>query len=572
MVFAIRQGPNSNPLFLEAAYPSLPTSPCKRKQEDRAMQLSRIDPTIITKSLFVLTLFCLCGQAEVEAQEPTGEIRVVESWRPDINVLGHHVLQSIYEYALDRNELVPCLAVSSKWVDDTTLELKLREGVRFHNGEPFDAEAVKFNFEYQRKHSPYRGIQVYLRNLKEIQIIDQYTVRMVLDQPDALFLHRPMPAPISGWVIGAPRYMEEVGWDVFLKQPVGTGPYMVEGDVKDHKDVAEGEVYARLVANPDYSNKGYPKIKKITFLQHSPKEALRALTEGRVDLVTNVIPKDTLKVEESPYSKVVKGRYDVRFTKGYLNLRSPHTLPLRNIRVREALNYAIDKEELIRYAFKGNADRMRGILTEKSGVDLSDTEPYDWNISKARELLKEAGYENGFKMTLFYHEKDYLIAHLLKRFYSLLKIEVEITPVHWEWFVRHVVYPNTQEGYSWEDEDWWISICSDPAYYAEAMGGLLEWNFHSGGPWQTYPDWIGIPLDTAYREVLKTRDREQRFQIYKKANEYIADQALYVFTVAPLSLYGVNEELNFVPQVSQYLYLDYSSVTDSHWSVRGKNN
>ncbi len=205
---------------------------------------------------------------------------------------------------------------------------------------------------------------------------------------------------------------------------------------------------------------------------------------------------------------------------------SPHTLPLRDMRVRKALNYAVNKEELMRYAFKGNAVEMRGMLSEKSGVDLSDTKPYDWNIPKARELLKDAGYGEGFKMTLFYQEKDYLIAYLLKRFYSLLKIEVEITPVQWEWLVRHVVYPNTREGYSWEDEDWWMIITSDPAYVPEVMGGQLEWFFHFGAAWQHSPDWLMLPLDRMYHEVLRTKDRDKRFQIYKRANEYIADQAL----------------------------------------------
>ena len=74
-----------------------------------------------------------------------------------------------------------------------------------------------------------------------------------------------------------------------------------------------------------------------------------------------------------------------------------------------------------------------------------------------------------------------------------------------------------------------------------------------------------------YDEVGRTRDRDKRFEIYKRANEYIADQAFCVFTVAPLSLYGVNEEMDFVPQVSQYHYLDHSSVTDKHWSLRGEN-
>jgi ABC-type transport system substrate-binding protein len=375
-----------------------------------------------------------------------------------------------------------------------------------------------------------------MKNVKEIQVVDQYSLRMVLDQPDALFLHKIILGPVAGWLIGAPRYMEQVGWEEFLKRPVGTGPYMVEGEVKGPGDVAQGEVYATLVLNPHYWKRGYPKIRKINFIQYTPKEALRNLIEGRVDLVTSLIPKDTLKVAESPHSKVIKSRNDVRYTLGWLGLMSPHTLPLRDMRVRKALNYAINKEELLRYAFKGNALEMKGVLTEKAGVDLSETEPYQWDIPKARELLKEAGYEEGFKMSLYYQEKDYLTAHLIQRFYSLLKIEVEIIPVQWEWIVEHMVYPNTRDGYSWSDEDWWLILYSDATYVPEVMGGILEWVYHSGAAWQNIPDWLMVPLERMYSEMLRTRDRDRRFQIYKRANEYVADQALQVFTMAPLSL------------------------------------
>jgi peptide/nickel transport system substrate-binding protein len=532
------------------------------------MLLSKRNLIFLIWSLVPLLLVALHSEVEGETAEPRGEIRVVESWRPDINVLGHNVLQYLFEYALDKNELAPSLAMSHQWIDDTTLDVKLRQGVRFHNGEPFDADAVKFNFEYQRQHNPGRGVQVYMKNVKEIQVVDQYTLRMVLDQPDALFLQKIIVGPIAGWVMGAPKYMEQVGWEQFLKRPIGTGPYMVEGEVKNYKELSDGDVYATLVANLHYWNKGYPKIQKITFVQYSPKEALRALSEGRVDLVTSLIPKDTLKVAESPHSKVVKGREDVTYTSVGLNLMSPRTLPLRDMRVRKALNFAVNKEELMRYAFKGNAVEMKGPLTVKSGVDLSDTEPYDWNIPKARQLLKEAGYEEGFKMELFYLEKDFLTAKLLQRFYSLVNLEVKITPVQFEWIVRHIVYPNTRNDYSWKDEDWWLIIFSNPGQVPELMSGYLEWIWRFGAPWQHFPDWLAEPLDNMYQDLLKTKDRDKRFQIYKRANEYIADQAFWVFTVAPLSLYGVNEEVNFVPQVSQYLYLDHSSVTDNHWSVR----
>jgi ABC-type transport system substrate-binding protein len=215
---------------------------------------------------------------------------------------------------------------------------------------------------------------------------------------------------------------------------------------------------------------------------------------------------------------------------------------------------------------------MKGILTERSGVDLSETEPYEWNIPKARELLEEAGCKEGFKMKLFHLEKDYLTARFLQRFYKMLNIDVEITSVHFEWIVKHLVYPNTRDDYSWEDQEWWVCIYLQPAHVPELMGGMLEWAFHSGAAWQTAPDWLMLTLDGIFQEVLRTKDRDKRFRIYKKANEHVSDQALYLFTTAPLSLYGVNKELNFVPQISQYLYLDYSSVTDDHWSMKKVQN
>jgi hypothetical protein len=106
----------------------------------------------------------------------------------------------------------------------------------------------------------------------------------------------------------------------------------------------------------------------------------------------------------------------------------------------------------------------------------------------------------------------------------------------------------------------------------EPMAGYFEWFFQSKAPARTVPSWLLAPLDGMYRELLGIKERDERFEIYKRANEYIANEALWLFTVAPMGLHGVNKELEFVPQVAQLLYLDYSSVTENHWSLRGKNN
>ncbi len=119
--------------------------------------------------------------------------------------------------------------------------------------------------------------------------------------------------------------MAQVGLDEFLKRPVRTRPYMVAEEIKDYREAWEGDVYAALASNAAYWNKGHPKIEKVSFVRYSPKEAVFALIEGRVDLATSLIPKDTLKVEVSRHSKVVKGRQDVRYDRTSKHAVSPHS-------------------------------------------------------------------------------------------------------------------------------------------------------------------------------------------------------------------------------------------------------
>ena len=114
--------------------------------------------TPIMLSLFILTLLGIPSEAE-EIPKPRGEIRVVESWRPDITVLGHNVLQYLFEYALDRNELAPSLGVSREWIDETTLEIRLRQGVSFTNGEPLARYVI---------HLAQRFLLQYVVNLSKI--------------------------------------------------------------------------------------------------------------------------------------------------------------------------------------------------------------------------------------------------------------------------------------------------------------------------------------------------------------------------------------------------------------------
>ena len=105
-------------------------------------------------------------------------------------------------------------------------------------------------------------------------------------------------------------------------------------------------------------------------------------------------------------------------------------------------------------------------------------------------------------MKLYYHEKDYLLAQCLQRFYSLLNIMVEIAPVSYEWFVRHIVFPNTRDAYSWKNEDWWMNIYSGPGYAPEVMGHFLDVFYHPEAAWRFAPDWLLEPMEMIRDEVL----------------------------------------------------------------------
>jgi peptide/nickel transport system substrate-binding protein len=187
------------------------------------------------------------------------------------------------------SQIVPCLAKDWRWVDDTTIEFKLREDVRFHNGERFDSGAVRSNWQaYKQMKSP-RPIPV--TNLPDqtiLRILDDFTIRFVLPEPDGLALVK-----FEMFLMAAPTFFEkykvaENGW-LYLPEagPWGTGPFkFVEGNIRYQRPSRE----VILEANEDYWDARYPKVRKVVFnndLLADRAEAMRLCgeSEGNVDIV-----------------------------------------------------------------------------------------------------------------------------------------------------------------------------------------------------------------------------------------------------------------------------------------------
>jgi peptide/nickel transport system substrate-binding protein len=251
-----------------------------------------------------------------------GTIKVVDLQLQTAS-LAHNYAEGLMTLDKDNN-WVPCLAKDWRWIDDKKIEFKLREDVRFHNGETFNAEAVRVNWEsYRSMENPRAHSFTTLPDATLLQKSDDYTVRFTLPEPDGLAFVK------FRWFFQiAPAFFmkhkfDEYNWGRLPEAgPWGTGPFeLVEGSVR----------YARpsrrvvLEAYEGYWDRRYPKVRTVIFdnaLIGDREVATRLCreNEGLVDILSHIRPLDTLKVAESPFAKVVKSK-DVTWLRGIFNMR-----------------------------------------------------------------------------------------------------------------------------------------------------------------------------------------------------------------------------------------------------------
>jgi peptide/nickel transport system substrate-binding protein len=282
------------------------------------------------------------------------------------------VNDNVYETLIARDpkttELVPGLAESWKEVDATTWEVKLRQGIKFHNGEPFNAEAAAFSIN--RVINPdYKSEQIsFFSTIKEAKAVDDSTIQVITDGPDPT-----LPARLYWLKIVPPKYADDPN---FGTKPVGTGPYkFVEWVRDDHVD---------LEANPDYWGT-QPTIAKVR-IRPIKEEVTRlaALKAGEVDLVRGLIPE---YVSEVPKALSTPG---LEFPWLRLNCL---TGPLADKRMRQAINYALNKDELAQSLYSGYAVPAEGqILTPGHFGYNPNVKAYPYDPEKAKQLIQEAGY------------------------------------------------------------------------------------------------------------------------------------------------------------------------------------
>ena len=275
------------------------------------------------------------------------------------------------------------LSLAESWTvspDQRTYEFKLREGLKFHNGDPFTAEDVKFSFQR------YKGSRAFKDKVREITIVDPYRVRFHLHEPFPDFMaFYGTPATATSWVVPR-RYIEKVGDDGFKKQPVGLGPYKFVSHTPGVELVMEAfEGYWRKT----------PSVKRLVFKSVTEATTRAAmLKRGEVDVAYLLDPPQALELQRDPSLKIAfSGGIGIAFL-DFFDQWDPKS-PWADRRVRLAASLALDRRALSEAETLG-ASRPTGSIVPRAFEFALSIEPHPFDRAKARQLLAEAGYPNGF--------------------------------------------------------------------------------------------------------------------------------------------------------------------------------
>ncbi len=295
----------------------------------------------------------------------------------------HHIYSGLFRYTPDA-QLQPDLCTDWEVSDDGLVyTFHLREGVQWHKryGE-FTARDVKYSIERQLDPETQTSFGVEFKLVDEIEVVDDYTVRITLKEPYVVFVQK-LAAFRQGFILNQ-QAVEEFGEDI-ARNPIGTGPFIF-----DHWTPG---VEVVLVANPDYYA-GPPTLDRLVFVPIPEATTLEmALESGDVDVMEVTDPTTYERFEADPDITVKKVPSLMQCSLGMNTTMEPFT----DIRVRKAMAYAINKDEIIEHVLTGVATRADSILAPAFFGYTEDLPTYDYDPDRARELLTEAGYADGFE-------------------------------------------------------------------------------------------------------------------------------------------------------------------------------
>ncbi|MDT8857822.1 ABC transporter substrate-binding protein [Paracoccaceae bacterium Fryx2] len=462
----------------------------------------------------------------VQSAEPVGLDAMQNNLQHSLNV-ALNIQDRLFD-PLEDGGVAPGLAASWEFPEPTKLVVTLKPGLTFHNGEPVNAEAVRFSFERlvnAELASPHAGR---MAQIEAVRVIDDLTVEFTTKAPFAPILHLmsyylPILPPV------ATAATEK---DAFNRMPIGAGPYMVESWDRG------GDVV--LTAFEGYWD-GAPAYDKVIF-RTIPEESARvaSFVTGESQIIEGVSVRSQQTIEKS-------GKGTLTDSMGVMPYVGLNTLagPFADQRVRQAVNYGVNRALIKAALFNDRGMLAAGPISPRTfGADLT-LEPYPYDVEKAKALLAEAGFPDGFETRLSYptnmtqiQEQAQAIAADLEKIGVRAKLEPLDRAVMWE---KYQAKEHEMFIYWWDDNP-------EPDRYMYSL-------FHSNSRDYFYDN---PATDAALDLGRSTLDRDERARIYGEIDRALYEEAPWLYLYIIPETYAVAPDVTYVGRRDGFLFMRFA--------------
>ena len=472
---------------------------------------------LVVPALFILSLLVACGGGNNgDSESSENRDTLVIAVAGDIASMDLHgtndnpssqVNSHIFETLVNQDEnmeLQPGLAHDWRPVDDRVWEFDLLEDVYFHNGELLTAHDVAFTME-RASRSPRVASFLDIIDASTIEVVDDHTVRIGTYEPFAPFL-RHLAHTAAG--IMNELAVEEAGDDVD-REPVGTGPFQFVSWTAGDRITLE--------RNENYHGEA-PQIRELVFRMIGDGQArTMAVETGEVDIILNPLPVDLDRLDSNNDLNLI----DISgLSTGYMGLNFNHE-HLNNPLVRQAINYVLDNEAIVNTAFEGRSNVSTTHIAPGVFGFNPDVEPFPHDVERARELMAEAGLEDGFSFTITVNSENQQrvdMATIIRNQLQEINISTDINQLEWATFLEEAHSGNLDAFFLA-----WGAVTGDADY-------ALFPSFHStsvnGGGNSSF--FVSEYVDGLLDEARRLTDEEDRLEAYKEILEVLREEAPWV--------------------------------------------
>lgn len=506
--------------------------------------------------VIMLTLISLPVTAE--SKSPDNDLVVAlqaDATNLDPHVSGNGISNlmtlAMYETLIyfDENlKLQPRLAESWEMSDDgMQYTFKLRQGVKFTDGEPFNAEACVANYVRGRDDESLR-VHSRMAAIADMKSVDEYTLLVTLAKADNTFLNK-----FSQVTFVSPKAIKELGKEGLAKKSAGTGPFILDERVDGG--------YTKMVRNENYWGEG-PKVDSLTF-KVVPEDGARMamLKTGEADIIYPVPPTHVKQLESEDGIKIhnMEG-----LVYRYVTLNNNYTLkdgrkPLSDVRVRQAMNWAFDSEAYCQVVFQGYATPPNSVFAGPVPYH-ADQEPYIKNLEKAKELMAEAGYEDGFDIDIWCDNTTIEMkgAEFVKQQLSEININVNLKAMESTTIADMTAEPEDKT----EVQMWYVNWMSGSYEADGSMRNILHSEYFPPKGYNT-AFWVNKDFDKDLDDALVETDADKVTKLYADAQAVAWKECPWMFLGVDNSIFAEHDYVSGVAYMPGG-HMDFTKVVLDH--------